>query len=222
MSQPQVAVPEQSATARIARLGVLPVVQLPSSALAGPLVEALLAGGLDAVEIVLRSDAALESISSARKAFPDLLVGAGTVRTVAAAERALDAGAQFIVSPGISVDVIEFCRDSDIAALPGACTPSEVEAATRAGVNAVKFFPAEPTGGAEFVRALAAPFPDVSFVPTGGINAANVSDYLKLSNVIACGGSWMATADLVAERRFGRIEELAAEAVRLVAEARRG
>jgi 2-dehydro-3-deoxyphosphogluconate aldolase / (4S)-4-hydroxy-2-oxoglutarate aldolase len=215
-------VSQEAATAKIGRLGILPVLDVPSVELAARVAEALMAAGIDAVEITLRTDAALEGIEAVRLAYPELLVGAGTVRTVEAADRALEAGAQFVVSPGSPLDVIERCASEGMTVLPGACTPSEIEAATRAGARFLKFFPAEPMGGCAYLRALAAPFPDVSFVPTGGISAANLVEYLRLPNVVACGGSWMVNNGLVAESRFERIRELAAEALALVAEARGG
>lgn len=215
-------VSQGSAIQRITRLGVLPVLDLPSVEVAIPVAEALIAGGLDAVEITLRTDAGLEGIEAVRLAYPELLVGAGTVRTADAAERALDAGAAFVVSPGTSVDVIERCAAADTMVLPGACTPSEVETARRAGAGTLKFFPAEPMGGTDYLQALAAPFPEITFVPTGGIGPANLASYLRLPNVVACGGSWMVNNGLVTEGRFARIEQLAREAVQLAVEARRG
>lgn len=222
MAGVSVGVTQKGAIRRIARLGVLPVLDVPSVELAAPVAEALMAGGIDAVEITLRTDAGLLGIEAVRRDYPELLVGAGTVRTAEAAARALDAGAGFVVSPGTSLDVIERCTARGVAVLPGACTPSEVETVRRAGVQTLKFFPAEPMGGTAYLAALAAPFPDIAFVPTGGVGAGKLADCLRLPNVLACGGSWMVSNGLVAERRFDRIEPLARQATELVAEARRG
>lgn len=205
---------------RIATAGVLPVVEIAQVADAAPLLEALLEGGLDALEITLRTEAALDVIRLLCTRYPEALIGAGTVRSTADAQRALDAGAAFVVSPGVDTDVVEVSRDAGVPVVPGACTPTEVQIAVRAGADAVKFFPAEPMGGAAFLRALIAPFRDARFIPTGGITPENLADYLRLPQVIACGGSWLAPPALVREGRFERIAELAREAVVSVAEAR--
>jgi 2-dehydro-3-deoxyphosphogluconate aldolase/(4S)-4-hydroxy-2-oxoglutarate aldolase len=173
-------------------------------------------------EITLRSPAGLEALPKLRAAYPDALLGAGTVRTLADAHRAVAAGAQFIVSPGTSLTVIALCRSLDIPVMPGACTPTEVEAAVAAGAAAVKFFPAAAMGGVATLKALAGPFRGVSFVPTGGIGPANLASYLELPNVLACGGSWMVAPALLADARFGRVEELAREAVAIAARLRTG
>jgi len=207
---------------RLGALAVLPVVELEAFAQAGPLLDALSAGGLAAVEITLRSEAGLEAIRLLRRSHPDALVGAGTVRTVEDARRVIDAGAQFVVSPGTIPDVVELCRSLGVPALPGACTPTEVETAVRAGADAVKFFPAEAMGGVRFLQALAGPFRNVLFVPTGGVNASNLAEYLRAPGVLACCGTWLAAPKLLAERRFDHIEHLAREALAIVAEVRGG
>ena len=183
-----------------------------------PLAEALLAGGLDTIEITLRTDFALDGIRAIRAEFPQAYVGAGTVHTTEDAKWAIDAGAQFIVSPGTAVDVMQLCQEEGLPMLPGACTPTEVNTAVQAGAEAVKFFPAEAMGGSDFLQALAGPFRTVSFVPTGGIHAGNLAAYLRLPNVIACGGSWMVAPALVANQDFVRIEQLTREALRTAAE----
>ena len=210
---------EQGAAAvvdAVAERGIVPVVELQSAGDAKPLVEALLAAGLDVVEITLRTAAGLDGIRVAREAYPNALVGAGTVRTTADAAAVLDAGAAFVVSPGLNPEIVELCRSRGVCVLPGTCTPTEVDAAVRAGADAVKFFPAEAMGGTAFLKALAGPFRDVRFVPTGGINAANLADYLRLPQVIACGGSWMVAPALLREGRYGDVERLTREALAIV------
>jgi 2-dehydro-3-deoxyphosphogluconate aldolase/(4S)-4-hydroxy-2-oxoglutarate aldolase len=212
------AVAFDTAVARMAALRVLPVVELPSAADAVPLARALLAGGIDVIEITMRTPDALEGLRAVRRVHPQMLAGAGTVRSVDDARAALDAGAQFIVSPGTVIEVIELCRTDGVPVLAGACTPTEVNAAVGAGADAVKFFPAEAMGGSRLLKALIAPFRNVPFVPTGGIDAGNLTEYLRLPNVIACGGSWMVAPSLVREGRFEEIEQLAREALAIAAE----
>jgi 2-dehydro-3-deoxyphosphogluconate aldolase/(4S)-4-hydroxy-2-oxoglutarate aldolase len=206
----------------LAEIGVVPVVELASADEAAPLLEALLAGGCGIAEITLRSDAGLEAIRTLRESYPEVLIGAGTVRSLEAAGAAVEAGAQFVVLPATNPELIGFCRSAGVPVLPGACTPTEVDAAVRAGAHAVKFFPAEAMGGIRVLKALAGPFRDVPFVPTGGINESNLADYLRLPNVVACGGSWMVAAALLAEQRFDRIEVLTREAVSIAADVRAG
>jgi len=207
---------------RIVALGVVPVVELGAVDQAEPLLEALSAGGLPAAEITLRTPAGLEAIGVLRGSRPDALVGAGTVRSPDDARRAIDQGAQFVVSPGTDLEIVEVCRALGVPALPGVCTPTEVQAALRAGLDLLKFFPAEAMGGVDFLKALAGPFREVRYVPTGGINPANLPAYLRLPAVAACGGSWLVAPQLLAERRFDRVRELAREAVDIVAGARLG
>jgi 2-dehydro-3-deoxyphosphogluconate aldolase/(4S)-4-hydroxy-2-oxoglutarate aldolase len=204
----------------IGRLGVLPVVEVPTADAAAPLAEALIAGGMPAAEITLRTEAGLEALRTMRRLQPDMLVGAGTVRTVEDAKRVVDAGAQFIVSPGTNPEVNEYACAQGVPVLSGACTPTEVDLALRSGASAVKFFPAEAMGGIPVLKALAGPFRDVSFVPTGGVKPENLADYLSLPNVLGCGGTWITGGSLIGDGRFDRIEELAREAIALVAEAR--
>lgn len=206
--------------ARVRSLGLLPVVELDSAEDALPLLDALAAGGLPAAEITLRTSAGLDALRLLRNERPDAFFGAGTVRTLADAERVVDAGAQFVVSPSTYPELIESCIGAGVPVFPGACTPTEVDAAVRAGAPLVKFFPAEAMGGVPFLKALAGPFRDVDFVPTGGINAGNLAAYLELPLVAACGGSWMVASALLRERAFDRVEALAREAVGIVAEVR--
>jgi 2-dehydro-3-deoxyphosphogluconate aldolase / (4S)-4-hydroxy-2-oxoglutarate aldolase len=207
---------------RITSLGVVPVIELGEVGQAQPLLDALSAGGLPAAEITLRTPAGIEGISIARSSHPDALIGAGTVRTAADAVRAIEAGAQFVVSPGTDLDVMETCRQKQVPVLPGACTPTEIGAAVKAGAALVKFFPAGALGGTNFLKAVAGPFRDVRFVPTGGVSPANLAEYLKLPSVAACGGTWLAKAEMLAAGQYAEVEKLAAEAVAIVREARGG
>ena len=207
---------------RITSLGVIPVIELGSVDQAEPLLEALSAGGLPAAEITLRTPAGIEAIPLLRTSHPDALVGAGTVRTADDARRAIEQGAQFIVAPNTDLEVLAVCSDLGIPAVPGACTPTEIATAVKAGAALVKFFPAGVLGGVAFLKAIAGPFRDVRFVPTGGISPANLAEYLQLSSVAACGGTWLAKPAMLAERRFDEIEALAREATGIVVEARGG
>jgi 2-dehydro-3-deoxyphosphogluconate aldolase/(4S)-4-hydroxy-2-oxoglutarate aldolase len=208
--------------ASLAEVGVVPVVELGSVEQARPMMEALLAGGCPVAEITLRSAAGLAAIGALRQAYPDALVGAGTVRTLEDAQAVIDAGAMFVVSPGTNPELVAHCRRAGVSVLPGACTPTEVDTAVRAGADAVKFFPAEAMGGIPVLKALAGPFRDVSFVPTGGIAPANLAAYLALPNVIACGGSWMVAPTLLEDGDFARVEVLAREAVEIAAAVKAG
>jgi 2-dehydro-3-deoxyphosphogluconate aldolase / (4S)-4-hydroxy-2-oxoglutarate aldolase len=205
---------------RIRALGVVPVVELATVGQAQPLLDALSAGGLPAAEITLRTPAGAEAIGILRRSHPDALVGAGTVRSAESARRVIDLGAQFVVSPGTDLEVLAVCRQHQVPALPGACTPTEIAAAVAAGAALVKFFPASVFGGVNFIKAVAGPFPDVRLVPTGGVNPANLGEYLALTIVAACGGTWLASRELLAESRFAEIEQLAARAVAIVSQAR--
>jgi 2-dehydro-3-deoxyphosphogluconate aldolase/(4S)-4-hydroxy-2-oxoglutarate aldolase len=191
---------------------LVPVVVLDDAADADPLGAALVAGGLPVAEVTFRTPAAADAIRI-MAARGDLLVGAGTVLTPAQVDAAVAAGANYIVSPGTSRAVIERCRELGVVALPGAVTATEVQAALELGVSIVKFFPAGTSGGAKAIAALAAPFAGVRFVPTGGINLDNLSDYLRLSCVAAVGGSWMVPRDKVLSGDFATITKLTQQAV---------
>ena len=205
---------------RLRAVGVVPVVELPAVELAVPLAEALVAGGLPCVEITLRTPAALLGLESIRSRFPDILLGAGTVLSTEQADHAVSAGADFIVSPGTNPRLVEHCLAKGVAILPGVCTPSEIETARSYGLRALKFFPAEPMGGAAFLRALCGPYRDVEFVPTGGITAAVLPDYLAIPQVPACGGSWMVKPELLRAGAFDRVMALAEEATEIVGRSR--
>lgn len=201
--------------------GVIPVVTRVARADAQPLAAALARGGLAVIEVTLRAAGALESIAAIAADPPaGLLVGAGTVLTGDQVDAAADAGATFIVSPGLSVPVVARCRARNIPCIPGVATATEVMAALDGGIDLLKLFPAEAAGGVATLRALAAPFPQVRWVPTGGITAATLGDYLAVPAVAAVGGSWMVRPELIEAGRFDEVERLAREAAAIVAGAR--
>jgi 2-dehydro-3-deoxyphosphogluconate aldolase / (4S)-4-hydroxy-2-oxoglutarate aldolase len=205
------------ALASLASMRVIPVIVIEDGAAARPLADALAAGGLRCAEITLRTPAALDAITCFA-GNGSLLVGAGTVLDPEQVSAAVDAGARFVVSPGFDAEVVRCCQRLGVPVLPGTATPSEIQQAWRAGLTAVKFFPAETLGGIAALSAIAAPFPGMTFVPTGGITAANVSAYLRHRAVLAVGGSWMAPRSLVAAGDWQRIGQLAGEAAGLAAE----
>lgn len=194
---------------------IVPVVKLERAEDALPLAKALMDGGLPVAEVTFRTAAAKEAIHLIRSKYPDMLCGAGTVVNIEQAEEAAEAGAAFIVSPGFSTEVIEFAVGKNIPVLPGCCTPTEIIAAMRYNLKVVKFFPAKQYGGLETIKALAAPFPGIRFMPTGGIGAQNLREYLDNEVIYACGGSWMVSEKLILEKRFDEITRLTKEAVEL-------
>lgn len=210
-----------SVFARLASHAVLPVVALDRVEDALPLGEALAAGGLPCVEVTFRTDAAAGAVERLRTSLPELLVGAGTIRTTDQARRAAEAGAHLVVSPGLDRTVVTECLERGLSVLPGVQTPTEVMAAMSLGLDVLKFFPAGVAGGPDALAALAGPFPEVRFVPTGGIGSADLEDYLRLPAVLACGGTWLADAATIAEGDFAMISRRAAAAVTTVAEVRR-
>lgn len=195
---------------------VVPVVKLPDAGCAEGLGRALIAGGLPCVEVTFRS-AAAEAAISIMSAMPGLLVGAGTIRSVEQARAAKRAGARFVVSPGLREDVVRYCLDEGMPVSPGVCTPGEIERALDAGAKVLKFFPAENFGGIGTLKAFGAVYPDVPFMPTGGVNADNLAQYLALDNVLCCGGSWLAETKLLSEGRFDEIERRSARAAAIAA-----
>lgn len=202
-------------------IGIIPVVVLNDAKDAEPLGKALLEGGLPCAEVTFRTDAAEESIRIMSEKFPDLLVGAGTVLTTEQVDRAVAAGAKFIVSPGLNPKIVQYCIDKNIPITPGVVTPGEIEKAIELGLEVVKFFPAEPSGGLSMINAVGAAYTTMKFMPTGGINAKNVVDYLKSSRIHACGGSWMVKGDLISGGEFDKIKELCKEAAAIVKESRK-
>lgn len=200
----------------IRKFGVVPVVVLEDAKDAEPLAKALCEGGLPCAEVTFRTAAAEESIRRMTKAYSEMLVGAGTVLTKEQVDRAEAAGAKFIVSPGFDPEIVDYCLEKQIPVFPGCITPSEVAQAVKRGLKVVKFFPAEQFGGAATIKALSAPYVGLQFMPTGGINAGNLENYLSSKSIIACGGSWMVKGDLVKEGRYDEIRRLTEEAVALV------
>ena len=201
---------------RFQKLGVVPVVVLENEKDAVPLAEALVQGGLPCAEVTFRTEAAAKSIQLMAEAYPDMLVGAGTVLTTEQVDLAVQSGAKFIVSPGFDPEVVDYCLKKEIPVLPGCISPSEVAQAVKRGLKTVKFFPAEQAGGVAMIKAMAAPYTGIKFMPTGGINAKNLEDYLSFDKIICCGGSWMVKGELVNNGEFDKIRELTAEARKLV------
>ncbi|MCQ2585025.1 MAG: bifunctional 4-hydroxy-2-oxoglutarate aldolase/2-dehydro-3-deoxy-phosphogluconate aldolase [Treponema sp.] len=199
----------------VGKIRIVPVVVLNDAEKAVPLAEALCKGGLPCAEVTFRTDAAEESIKRIAKARPDMLVGAGTVLSPEQADRAMAAGAKFIVSPGLNPKVVEHCLKNNYPVCPGIMTPTEIELAMSFGLERVKFFPAEQAGGLKMIKALAAPYTKLKFMPTGGLNAQNITEYLAYEKNFACGGSWMCAGKLVNENKFDEIEKLTAEAAAL-------
>lgn len=185
--------------------GILPVINIPKADVAVDVASALRAGGVNSIEVTLRSEDSLESIKAIKKAYPDMCVGAGTVLSVHTVDEAKNAGADFIVCPGYDDKIVDYCIDNGIQVVPGCATPSEIQHAAGKGLTVLKFFPAELSGGVDAIKLLSGPFPKVKFVPTGGINYKNLGDYLKCDKVLACGGSYMATADQIKNRDFESI-----------------
>ncbi|MBI9102263.1 MAG: bifunctional 4-hydroxy-2-oxoglutarate aldolase/2-dehydro-3-deoxy-phosphogluconate aldolase [Spirochaetales bacterium] len=194
---------------------IVPVIKLQSPDSATPLADALIKGGINVAEVTFRTDAAAESIKKIRTNFPEMLVGAGTVLNLENAKKAEDAGASFMVAPGFNPKIVQFCLDRKIPVVPGVTSPSEVEQAMEMGLEVLKFFPAELSGGIPMLKTLASVY-TAKFMPTGGLNADNFIDYLKLSNVIACGGSWMVGGPLVESGNFEEITRLSAEVRRII------
>lgn len=205
---------------KIAEFGVVPVVVLEDVKDAKPLADALVKGGLPCAEVTFRTDAAEESIRIMTREYPDMLVGAGTVLTVEQVDKAVNAGAKFIVSPGFDTEIVDYCMEKGIPVFPGCITPSEVAQAVKRGLHVLKFFPAEQFGGVNTIKALAAPYTTIKFMPTGGVNAGNLKDYLGCDKIVCCGGSWMVKGDLIKAGEFEKICELTAEAAELVKKVR--
>jgi 2-dehydro-3-deoxyphosphogluconate aldolase/(4S)-4-hydroxy-2-oxoglutarate aldolase len=197
-------------------VGIIPVVVLNDAKDAEPLGKALMEGGLPAAEVTFRTAAAEESIRIMAEKFPDMLVGAGTVLTTDQVDRAVAAGAKFIVAPGLDEEVVKYCLSKDIPVCPGTQTASEMMTALKLGLTRVKFFPAENAGGLKMIKAIGAALTALKFMPTGGINAENVVEYLKSDKIFCCGGSWMVKGDLIKAGEFDKIRSLVAEAAEIV------
>ena len=205
---------------QLSKFGVVPVVVLNDAKDAEPLAKALCDGGLPCAEVTFRTAAAEESIRTMTEKYPEMLVGAGTVLTTEQVDRAMAAGAKFIVSPGFDPEIVDYCLEKEILVLPGCVTPSEVAQGVKRGLKVLKFFPAEQYGGVATIKAMAAAYVGIQFLPTGGINPKNVKDYLACDKIFACGGSWMVKGDMIEAGEFDKIEALTKEAVAIIKEVR--
>ncbi|EKO3499946.1 bifunctional 4-hydroxy-2-oxoglutarate aldolase/2-dehydro-3-deoxy-phosphogluconate aldolase [Vibrio fluvialis] len=195
---------------RLQQIKIVPVIAINDAAHAVPLAKVLVENGLPCAEVTFRTDAAQESIRLMRDAYPDLLIGAGTVLTTQQVDQAISAGADFIVSPGLNPTTVKYCQQRGIAIVPGVNNPSLVEQAMELGLKTLKFFPAEPSGGVAMLKALSAVYP-VQYMPTGGVNPRNVADYLAIPSVVACGGTWMVPSDLMDSGNWDEIARLVRE-----------
>ena len=198
------------------KFGVVPVVVLEDTKDAAPLAKALVEGGLPCAEVTFRTEAAEASIRLMAEQYPEMLIGAGTVLTKEQVDAAVKASAKFIVSPGFDPEIVDYCLEKEIPVLPGCISPSEVAQAVKRGLNIVKFFPAEAAGGLAMIKAMAAPYTSLKFMPTGGINAKNLEEYLSCDKILCCGGSWMVKGDMVKAGEFDKIREMTKEARQLV------
>jgi len=197
---------------RIGQLKLVPVVAIQEAGDASALADALLAGGLACAEVTFRTAAAPEAIRTIADR-GDMLAGAGTVLSVDQAKQAMDCGARFLVSPGTNPPVVQWAVDNDVPITPGVATPTDIDLAMSYGLAVLKFFPANVYGGPKAIKAIGAPYRSIKFIPTGGVSADNLAEYLAMPNVLACGGSWMVKGDLIAEKQFERITELTRRAV---------
>lgn len=212
----------EAAFKRFYEIGIVPVVVLQDAKDAKPLGKCLMDGGLPAAEVTFRTDAAEESIRILAKEYPDMLVGAGTVLTKDQVDRAVNAGAKFIVSCGYDPEIVQYCIDKDIPVCPGTETPSEMMGCIKQGLDHVKFFPAELNGGLKKIKAITSALVNLKIMPTGGINATNVVDYLKNDKIFCAGGSWMVKGDLIKAGKFDEIEAKVKEAAEIVRKVRNG
>lgn len=198
---------------QIEKIGIVPVVVLDEAEKAVDTARALREGGIDCAEVTFRTEAAAESIERITDAFPDMIVGAGTVLTCQQVDRAVAAGAKFIVTPGYNPRVVNYCIEKNLPVVPGCMDTASIERALEAGLDTVKFFPAEAAGGLPMLKALSGPYGNLKFMPTGGVNEKNLTEYLSFSKVVACGGSWMVKPALIKENRFEEITQLTRDAV---------
>lgn len=205
---------------RIHGIGIVPVIALDNVEDAAPLAKALCNGGLPVAEVTYRTACAHDAMIEMKKTCPQMLVGAGTVLTKEQVDSALDAGAEFIVSPGLNPEIVRYCQSKGVPILPGTANASDIEMALSLGLDTVKFFPAEPLGGIKMISALAAPYTTMKFMPTGGVSPKNMKDYLSNPKIVACGGTWMIDKKAMKEKNFGKIEELTRQAVREMLEIR--
>ncbi len=207
---------------KISDLGVVPVIKLNNPTRdAAPLAKALVEGGLPVAEVTFRAAGAASAIKIMTDLYPDMLVGAGTVLTTAQVDEAVAAGAKFIVTPGLDIDIVKYCQEKNIAIFPGCTTPTDYHAAYKLGLRVLKFFPAEQSGGLSKIKAMSAPFPMFKVMPTGGIGLKNLAEYISCPVICACGGSYMVTADLIDNGKFDEITELCKKSVQIVKENRK-
>lgn len=199
---------------RISAYGIVPVIKINDIDKATTLAKALIDGGLPLAEVTFRAKDAEKAIKYINDEYPEMLVGAGTVLNIEQVKKAVGAGAKFIVSPGFNPKVVSYCINNKITIIPGTLTPSDMEAAIEAGLDVVKFFPAEQSGGVSYLKAISGPYANLKFIPTGGINAKNLNEYLALGNVAACGGTWMVNEDLISKGDFNAITMLTKEAIK--------
>ncbi len=203
---------------KLKEIRIVPVVKIDDAKKAVPLAKSLIEGGIPCAEVTFRTEGAKEAIKEMHEAYPDMLIGAGTVLNAKQVDEAIEAGATFIVSPGLNPNTVKYCKEKGIPILPGVATASEIEQAIELGLCAVKFFPAEANGGLKTLKALSAPYYKMEFMPTGGIQESNVKEYLAFDKVIACGGSWMVKDELIENEKFEEIQALAQKAMALVTE----
>lgn len=201
---------------QLSLIGIVPVIAIDDAGDAVPLAQALCEGGLPCAEVTFRTAAAADAIAAMTKAFPDMLVGAGTVLTCEQVDRAVAAGAKFIVSPGLNPETVRHCQKIGIPVCPGTSNPSDIEVALSLGLKTVKFFPAEAAGGLKYIKSIAAPYVDVTFMPTGGIGEKNLLEYLSFKKILCCGGSWMVPKDAIAAKDWDKIRSLVSSAVQLM------
>jgi 2-dehydro-3-deoxyphosphogluconate aldolase/(4S)-4-hydroxy-2-oxoglutarate aldolase len=197
----------------LGKIGIIPVIKIDDPGKAVPLAKALIAGGIPCAEVTFRTAQGEEAIRRIAAEVPESLVGAGTVLTTGQVDRAVEAGAKFIVSPGYNPKIVHYCIEKGIPVTPGCSNPSDFEQALEAGLEVVKFFPAEQSGGIDYIKAVAAPYTSLKFIPTGGINAANIGKYMAYDRILACGGTWMVGSDLINAGDFDRIAALSREAI---------
>lgn len=204
--------------ARLEKAGIIPAAAIEHAEDAVPATKALLAGGIDTVEVTFRTDAAAEAIRLISEQCPEVLVGAGTILNLEQCKKAIECGAKYIVSPGYNEEVVAWCVENEVACLPGCLSPSEITAAANHGLKVVKFFPAGPFGGVRTMKALSGPFGGVRFVPTGGVNGENIREYYEQPFIHSVGGSWVCTKKDITEHNFDRITQLSKEAKEKIAD----